>query len=232
MILYHPYAEDLADHPRLSATWRGLALAETYAPYWTLLNQPCGEDSRYEDGLKQVWGLDDLIVIEQDVEVNWFMLLELAHGDHGICAADYRLEETIALTTRVGEWMQRHEHLADTPILQQAWQAHQHAYQQWRHTSLPSPHSAHRIKTADTASHWRWTTRQDAWADYTGLGCTYFSEEFQRRHAPGWLGGHWSTLDSRISAWLQTLFQTIHLHYPTLRHDHPDTSRIPAWLIQ
>ena len=66
MILYYPYAEALYDHPRLADSRKFLDILRAAHPDWTIIEQACGKDTRYEDGFKALWGQDDLIVLEQD----------------------------------------------------------------------------------------------------------------------------------------------------------------------
>ena len=90
MILYYPFAESLADHPRLAASQTLVAMIEE-RPNWTVIRQACGVDTRYEDGLKALWGHDDLIILEQDVVPTVGMLDTLAQGHYILCAQAYPL---------------------------------------------------------------------------------------------------------------------------------------------
>ena len=217
MILYHPYAEALTDHPRLAATWQFLRDHEAILARrgWQIIHQPCGSDTRYEDGLLALWGRDHLVILEHDLVPTAAILDGFIRPHAPVCAQHYRLHRTVAeqaamqtaarLLTQ-GDPATPDEARAIQDILAQCTR--------WRQTPDPL---AHRVLESATD---RWVTPDDHWADYAGFGLIRFTRAFQRAHRPGWRSGTWQDLDTRVSEWLIGLDIPVHLHGPEIPHHH------------
>ena len=217
MILYHPYAEALLNDPRPAATWAFLQSAEPHltAHGWTLHHQPCGQDTRYEDGLKALWGRDDLTILEHDLVPSAAILDGFTRPHAPVCAQHYRLHRTAteqaAMQTAARLLTQADPATPDEALVIQDVVAQ---CARWRQTPDPL---AHRVKTGDTD---RWVTPDDHWADYAGFGLIRFTQAFQRAHRPAWRSGTWRDLDTRVSEWLIGLDIPVHLHGPEIPHHH------------
>ena len=215
MILYYPYAESLYDDPRLSDSRKFLDTLRAAHPDWTIIEQPCGKDTRYEEGFKALWGQDDLIILEQDLVPSAAILDGFTRPHAPVCAQHYRLHRTAteqaAMQTAARLLAQADPATPDEALVIQDVAAQ---CARWRQTPDPL---AHRVKTGDTD---RWVTPDDHWADYAGFGLIRFTQAFQRAHRPAWRSGTWRDLDTRVSEWLIGLDIPVHLHGPEIPHHH------------
>lgn len=232
MILYHPYAETLTDHPRLAATWHFLQDHEAalVARGWNILHQPCGQDTRYEDALKALWTQDDLVILEHDLVPSLGDLLALEPAHHPLCAQAYNLYADATRWQSIGDAMPlAAEALRERPtdrLTQEAYALCAQAYSLWHQSYRPDPRSprryfascAHRHVRAD-GSH-RWITPQDAWSDLAGFGLLRITQAFQEAHPPEWRMGPWNNLDTRFSEWVHGLGVPFHIHWPLIPHHH------------
>ena len=234
MILLHPYAETLIDHPRLAATWRFLRDHETVLAErgWQIVHQPCGQDTRYEDGLKALWGQDDLVILEQDLEPTLEALFALEPAHHPLCAQAY------ALYLDPDRWSQidvayalaeqaRQAHPTD-PKVQSVYDLCAQSYALWHQAYRPDPTQprryfstwAHRVVDRTNPHRHQWIADDAVWADYAGFGLIRITRAFQTRYAPGWRRGSWDTLDTRFSEWVYDLGIPVHIHWPAIPHHH------------
>ena len=223
MILYHPYAESLTDHPRLAATWRFLRnqAAMLRQCGWQIVHHPCGKDTRYEDGLLALWGRDHLVIFEQDLVPTASILDGLAQPHAPVCAQHYRLHRPQGHPQAVQQILRLvsdHAATLPDPLVRQIL----HHGALWQETTDPL---VHRIIEGATE---RWATPEDRWADYAGFGLIRFTRDFQRRHRPGWRPGTWQDLDTRVSEWLISLAIPVHLHGPEIPHHHGCTCHAEA----
>lgn len=217
MILYHPYAESLEKHPRLADTWMAF---ELFTPFfkqagWRIIHHACQTDTSYERMVRSLWGVDDLIIWEQDLVPTAAILDGLARPHAPVCAQHYRLHRSPAeqaametadrLLTQVTPATPDEALMIEVVLAQCA---------RWRHTPDPL---AHRVLDGMTD---RWVTPDDHWADYAGFGLIRFTRAFQRAHRPGWRSGTWQDLDTRVSEWLIGLDIPVHLHGPEIPHHH------------
>lgn len=234
MILYHSYAESLTDHPRLAATWQFLRDHDDTLRQrgWQFVHQPCGPDTRYEDGLKALWGQDDLVILEQDLVPTLDVLISLEPAHHPLCAQSYPLyhephdielwKQAMDAADRIRQTHPEDPH-ADT-----AYHLCAQAYHLWHSAYRPDPTQprrmfatlAHRrIDPADPDKH-RWIADGEEWADLAGFGLLRITKAFQQTYAPGWRPGPWNNLDTRFSEWVHLLGVPFHVHYPTIPHHH------------
>lgn len=231
MILYHPYAEALTDHPRLEATWQFLRNHEAILARrgWQILHQPCGQDTRYEDGLKTLWGQDDLVILEHDLVPSLDIMMAMEPAHHPLCAQAYSLYHD----GRHGPALDAVYALAqdiprDTPEAQQVYDLCAQAYALWHQAYRPDPTQprryfatwAHRqVEPSDPRQH-HWIADGDAWADLAGFGLLRITRSFQEGYAPGWRDGPWNNLDTRFSEWVSQLGVPFHVHCPAIPHHH------------
>lgn len=217
MIILHPYREDRAGLPRYHATHA--ALAALVDAGMTVVDLPCGDDRRYEEGLKHFWGSDDLLIVEHDIVPSLAMVRDLTTCPSVVCAQDY------PLYYRRADWRlleQMGDVAAAAPPTEAARRArarlavfHTRGHDDpvrsgWGWTS------AHRVLDPDGP---RWLAPGELFADYIGLGLTKIGQGLQR-HRPDWESGPWWDLDSRWSRWLARHHILAHIHYPTAAHHH------------
>lgn len=70
---------------------------------WT----PVGADHRYETAVRQQWGCDDFIILEQDIVPTWGHVQGLAACPYPLCTVAYALNQPIAYDQFHGELVQR-----------------------------------------------------------------------------------------------------------------------------
>lgn len=234
MILYHPYAEALTNHSRLANTWDFLRAAEPVliTRGWQIRHQPCGHDSRYEDGLKALWGQDDLVILEQDLVPTLDVLIALEPAHHPICAQAYALhhdpDQWAGIDTVYALAEQAWHDQPSNPVVQSAYDLCAQAYALWHQAYRPDPTQprryfstwAHRVVDRTHPRVHRWVTDEEEWADYAGFGLIRITRAFQTRYAPEWRSGPWDNLDTRFSEWAYDLGVPIHVHWPAIPHHH------------
>lgn len=236
MILFHGYSQD-ARHEHRQRETRGRL--EELQPLledrgWTIIDQPLGtalgEDglSDYERSMIELWGQDDLVVLEHDLVPTLEMLTSMESPSHAICAQAYNLYLDGDSLAAVYQLVSMYERLDETnrKIVDDHGVCVQ-AYYLWHAAYKPDIHAknryipaiAHRVVEEEPNKH-RWAIEGEEWADYYGLGLTRFSREFMLQHPPAWSSGGWQDLDSRISKWTFGLGIKAHIHYPICKHNH------------
>lgn len=208
MILYHPYAESLIDHPRLADTWT--ALAAWRGP---LRHQPCGADTRYEEGIKALWRTGcPFLVCEQDIVPTVPMITALATCPKPFCAQAYLLHHDLIQYAAIRDWFAVLEQQPSTRKRLRQWAPYPDTQTV---LATDTPYTlAHRVLTGNG---WRWGQPEDSYADYAGLGLTKLSP---RGLPPDWAPGIWSNLDGRISEYLHDKGCRFHVHWPIVPHHH------------
>lgn len=215
MLIVHPFTvEDKYDTQ--AATWHFFRehSAEIERKGWSVLHLLCDDDqdremSRYEEGLKAVWGKDDLLIIEQDIVPSMPGISRMAACKQPLCTNDYGFQgETLCSPAMV--------HYKGHPV----WTclAHPHGP-----STVLSMHRRWIDKDAGTSMQLR--IGKERWADLAGLGYTRISQRAARDAGTGWIAGGWGTLDSRISDYLSQLHYRWHVHQPPAKHNHVDPHR-------
>lgn len=232
MILYYPYAEPLYDHPRLADSRKFLDTLRAAHPDWTIIEQACGKDTRYEDGFKALWGQDDLIVLEQDLVPTLAVVEALVPAHHGLCAQAYPLHHDTANGPAIDAAYARMQLSAamqpENPTAQAMYGLCAQAYHLWHQAYRPNPRDprqyfstiAHRHKAPIGTHKQRWIDEGEPWADLAGLGLLRITQNFARVHAPDWRVGPWDNLDTRFSEWAMALNIPFHIHWPPIPHHH------------
>lgn len=229
MIVYHPYQADPAPAVAARQALCNQALDTIRARLGRgdyLLHQPCGPDTRYEEGLRRYWGRATVIIVEHDVVVPWAMLVALRTCPAPICAAAYPLyiHPVGAARWREAWALQAAAQWDGAPLtarLRRATRILADLYTPPGDTdpTVPWPTWAHRVVQPATDTH-RWVRDGEPWADLVGFGCVKIDGDWQRAHPAGWHPGQWSTLDSRVSDWLYGLRTRVHIHWPAVDHHH------------
>lgn len=232
MILYYPYAEALYDNPRLADSRKFLDTLRAAHPDWTIIEQPCGKDTRYEDGFKALWGQDDLIVLEQDLVPTLSVVEALVPDHHGLCAQAYPLHHDVAKGPAIDAAYARMQDSAamqpENPTAQAMYGLCAQAYHLWHQAYRPNPHDprqyfstiAHRHKAPIGTHKQRWIDSGELWADMAGFGLLRITRSFQQAHAPTWRPGPWDNLDTRFSEWAMAMNIPFHIHWPAIPHHH------------
>lgn len=228
MILYHPYAEALLNDRRLAATWAFLEDTEPLlSPQWAFVHQACGPDTRYEDGLKALWGQDDLVILEHDLVPTLEVLAALEPARHPLCAQAYPLYHDGQHGKALDEaWAMAQRITRDSPQAQQVYDLCAQAYVLWHQSYRPNPSSPRRYfatcahRTVDAQGQHHWVDDGQEWADLAGFGLLRITKAFQQAHAPGWREGPWNNLDTRFSEWVYGLGIPFHVHWPEIPHHH------------
>ncbi len=236
MILFRGYSQDPRHEHRQRETRERL---EELKPLldrrgWTIIDRPLGtalgEDglSDYERSIVELWGEEDLVILEHDLVPTLDMMIALEPDTHLICAQAYNLYldgdklSTIDLAYHMMQQMddENRKKAEDHGICVQAYYLWHAAYKPDIHAkNRYIPAIAHRVVEEEPNKH-RWAIEGEEWADYYGLGLTRFSKEFMKNHPPDWECGGWQDLDTRISKWTHSLGIKAHIHYPICKHNH------------
>lgn len=201
---------------------------------WTVIERYLGSEigkdglSDYERSILELWGEDDLVILEHDLVPTLDMLIGLEPDNHSICAQAYNLYldgDMLATLDKLYELVDRLDPdgiktVQEHGICVQAYYLYHAAYKPDIHAeNRYIPAIAHRVVLEEPNKH-RWVNEGEEWADYYGLGLTRFSKAFMQAYKPEWEKGPWDNLDTRISNWTHKLGIKAHVHYPICTHNH------------
>jgi hypothetical protein len=150
------------------------------------------DDHTYDDAVSDAWGLDELIVIEQDIEFTRAQIDELLDCKHDLCAFPYWLYEP---TTGISE-----------PYLSNRIVTRKMGYSVLGYRFLNEQDIKEGLE----------------FTEFSGLGLTKFSLKAQQVvKAEEWhRNGTWLDLDHRISMRFFMNDMKFHLHLPPVKHNH------------
>ena len=236
MILFHGYGTAEKTQHRQRETWQALEKIEPELRKrgWIILHQPLGKTlgadglSDYERSILELWGTDDLVVLEHDLVPTLDMLIGLEPDEHDICAQAYNLYldgDQLAAVDQAYTMMQQLDERGKE--IAEAHGLCAQAYYLWHAAYKPDIHAAnrylptiaHRVVVEEPNKH-RWAHEGEEWADYYGLGLTRFSKAFMRSVKPDWERGPWDNLDTRMSKYTHNLGIKAHIHGPNCVHNH------------
>ena len=227
VVVFHPYSPAAADRARGAPTRAALA---ALGPSWVghVHHLEVGDDDHYEVGLRRLWGGDDVVVVEHDVEPT-------PGGHHGAGPPSPSL---VCLGVR-----------AHVDACRSCLGGHRGRLARGPPPGAP-PHRgpdcrAQRTGVAPTATRGRCAGRLHVGAsrDHRSrrpgappavgaarravgpLGGVWVHQDLargvQRSYAAAWRPGTWHNLDSRVSWYLYHVGAgPWHLHWPPLPHHH------------
>lgn len=201
MTLVAPYAEALEHTARMRPTQAALT---QLSAAWPVRRVPVGEDARYESVIRDVWGHEDVIIVEHDVVPTAAMIAALAACAWPWCAQAYTLHPNPS-------------HAALIPQLDAIGPLWRSTGPGRRLLALQAPVWPHRNGPDDDPN---FCGHGDRWADRVGLGLTKFTAAACRAIPPDWPSGSWRDLDTRLSHWLASAGVRWHLHEPEAAHHH------------
>lgn len=235
MILLHVYCPDPKLKDRQAATWDFFRRHEEELKHrgWDIRHVATPNDGgegvsgTYERAILDLWGKDDLLILEQDLVPTVEIIERLAACEHPLCAQAAMLH----FATPNVPSASTPDHLMS--LLPQDVQATireaggedmlwaQYTAAKERAKTLVGPHEAiaHRVVLDYPAT--RWLNEGEEWADLFGLPLTKFSLKLQKEHPPNWPRGSWHMMDHRISEYLWRRGMRCHIHYPIIPHLHP-----------
>jgi len=212
MIIYHPYSVTPETLSRYVETWTALSSISSQ-----VIHKPCLAENDYEQGLLELWGKDDICIVEHDIVPTPEMIADLKRCSHPLCAQAYRLSVYNMVDDAFGQILPELRKLIASGIdIPAPWDKIIRLQIYLADTGEKAV-IAHRKAVGDT---WEWMNRGDEWADFAGFGLTKISLGFQKKHSPGWRPGTWRDLDSRFSNWVKELGYNWHIHWPEAKHNH------------
>lgn len=214
MTVLHPYSTKPETFSRQAETWAALSRIRKH---WQVVDRPCTRETDYENALRELWGRDDILIIEHDVVPTTEAVSGLEECRQPLCAQAYRLGTCNMANEMFRQVLPELRSLIDSGVkLPAPWdkiiRLQAHLADTGAETAI-----AHRKEVGDI---WEWVKEGDEWADFAGFGMTKISLEFQKEHPPGWRPGTWQDLDSRFSNWVKELGYRWHIHWPEVKHNH------------
>jgi len=212
MIIYHPYSTTPETLSRQVETWTALSSVSSQ-----VVHKPCLTENDYEQGLLELWGKDNIYIVEHDIVPMLEMIADLEHCPHPLCAQAYRLSAYNMVDDTFRQVLPELRKLVASGVdIPAPWGKIIRLQIYLADTGAESV-IAHRKVANDI---WEWVSEGDKWADFAGFGLAKISLGFQKKHSPGWQTGTWWDLDSRFSSWTKELGYRWHIHWPEAKHNH------------
>lgn len=233
MILLHAYSPEPRYGDRQRETQDFLRSAEPILRRrgWTVRHLETPNDasypSAYERAVLDLWGKDDLTVIEHDCVPTLSMLERMETCTHLMCTQAYRLPflaNTGPIPASVEEYYsgvdaETVKRIREAGAYWQVYESFMRVASERRRFAGGEQALAHRVAVEGAGP--QWSRVDERWADYAGLGLTSFKREMQLKTPPDWARGTWSDLDTRISEFCHKRGMAFHVHFPEMKHNHP-----------